>query len=299
MAGIMLFLEVQRGKAEMPKWSDKHRELGATTSCTIRATNKMANCGQKEADHRRNLIVGDSWFSSIKTAEAIYESGHEWIGIVKTSHSFFPKQDLETALKTWPGGMNLSLEATTSKGVKLIAVGYKYNSSKVLCFVATKNAGSTTPGDPYRARFLDDHDNLISRPVDRPELISKYFQRSNGIDKHNQARQFELRLEKHWRTQNAWFRLMTTKIGICVTDAWKGFRYAFQNRKNDEEITIREFADRLAFELINNNFGCGASDNKIQVLSPLTSPQRRSPRLMRLNKRQVDATIEGNLVLEI
>jgi hypothetical protein len=37
--------------------------------------------------------------------------------------------------------MNLTLEATTSKGVKLIAVGYKYNSFKVLCFVATKNAG--------------------------------------------------------------------------------------------------------------------------------------------------------------
>jgi hypothetical protein len=55
--------------------------------------------------------------------------------------------------------MNLALEATTSRGVRLIAAGYKYNSSKVLCFVATKKAGSTIAGDPYRARFLDDHDN--------------------------------------------------------------------------------------------------------------------------------------------
>ncbi len=92
--GIMLFLEIQRGKVEMPKWSDKHHEQGATTSCTIRATDKMANCGQKEDDHRQNIIVGDSWFSSIKKAEAIYESGHEWIRIVKTSHSLFPKQEL-------------------------------------------------------------------------------------------------------------------------------------------------------------------------------------------------------------
>jgi hypothetical protein len=195
--------------------------------------------------------------------------------------------------------MNLSLEAMTSKGVKLIVVGYKYNSSKVLCFVATKNAGPTTPGDPYRVHFLDGHDNLISWPVDHPELISTYFQRSNGIDKHNQARQFELRLEKHWRMHNAWFPLMTTIIGICITDAWEGFRYAFQNQKNDEEITIHEFADRLAYELINKNFECGASDNKLKVLSPLSSPQRRTPRLMRLNKRQIDGTIEGNLVVEI
>ena len=120
----------------------------------------------------------------------------------------------------------------------------------MLC--GNKNAGSTIAGDPYRARFLNDHDNLVSRPVDHPELISKYFQRSNGIDKHNQARQFELRLEKNWRMQNAWFHLVTSIIGICVTDAWKGYRYAFRS-KNEEEMTIRDFADRLAYELIHNN----------------------------------------------
>jgi len=161
-----------------------------------------------------------------QNCQAIHESGHEWIGIVKKSHSLFPKQQLESTLKTWPGGMNLSMEATTSNGKKLIAVGYKYNSSKVLCFIATKNASLTMPGDFYRALFLDDHDNLSSWPVDHPELISTYFQCSNGIDKHNQARQLELRLEKHWRTHNAWFCLVTTIIGVCISDAWKGFRYA-------------------------------------------------------------------------
>jgi len=118
--------------------------------------------------------------------------------------------------------------------------------------VATKNAGSTIADDPYRARFLDDHDNLVSRPVDHPELISKYFQWSNGIDKHNQAHQFELHLDKHWRTQNARFHLVTSVIGICVTDAWKGYRYAFRE-KSEEDISIRDFVDRLAYELIHNN----------------------------------------------
>jgi hypothetical protein len=126
--------------------------------------------------------------------------------------------------------MNLTLEVMTSKEVKLIAIGYKYNSSKVFCIVATKNAGSTIAGDPYRACFLDDHDNLASRPVDHPELISKYFQRSNGIDKHNQAWQLELHLKKHWRTQNVWFHLVTSVSGICLTDAWKGYKYAFRNQ---------------------------------------------------------------------
>jgi hypothetical protein len=80
-----------------------------------------------------------------------------------------------TAIETWQGGMNLSMEAATTKGVKLFAMGYKYNPSTVLCFITTKHAGLTMPGDPYRAHFLEDYDNLISRPVDCPELISTYF----------------------------------------------------------------------------------------------------------------------------
>jgi hypothetical protein len=89
------------------------------------------NCSQMEIDQHRNCILGDSWFASVKTAEAINECGHEWIGIVKTSHSLFPKKELEEKRKTWPGGMSLVMESATSKGVKLIAVRYKYNSSKV------------------------------------------------------------------------------------------------------------------------------------------------------------------------
>jgi len=44
----------------MPKWTEQYRELGATTSCSLRATAKMANCGQKIEEHCRNLILADS-----------------------------------------------------------------------------------------------------------------------------------------------------------------------------------------------------------------------------------------------
>jgi hypothetical protein len=123
ITGIMLYLEIQRGKAEMPTWSEGHRELGATASYSVRATKAMANCGQKEAVYRRNLVLGDSWFSSVRTAKAIHESGHEWIGVIKISHNLYPKKFLEDTLMTWPGGMSLCLHATTSKGVKLLALG--------------------------------------------------------------------------------------------------------------------------------------------------------------------------------
>jgi hypothetical protein len=143
-------------------------------------------------------------------------------------------------------------------------------------------------GEPYRARFADDFENLLSRPVDHPEIISTYFKKSNEVDKHNQACQFELRLKKHWRTQNAWFRLVTTIIGICVTDAWKGYRHAFHLSKRDEELPVHDFADRLAYELIHNNFPKDDSSTVAKALSPLMKPPvRRSPRRHKLGVRFV------------
>ncbi len=216
---------------------------------------------------------------------------------MKISHSLFPKKELEEKIKTWPGGMSSVMEFTTSKGVKLIDVGYKYNSSKVLCFVAKKSE-STLPGEPYRARFVDDFENLLSRPVDHPEIILKYFQRTNGIDKHNQARQFELRLQKHSRMQNAWFHLATAIIGICVTDAWGGYRYAFRSKKHEEELPICDFTDRLAFELIHNNSAKDYECISAKILSLLMSPIRRTPSPMD-KTRSVIGTIDLNFVVEL
>lgn len=263
VTGIMLYLEIQRGKDEMLKWSRMHRELGATTSCTLRAVIDTENCGQNCETHRKNLFYGDSWFSSVKTADAVIEEGHEWIGPVKTSHRLFPQKELEGKMKNWPGGTSLVMEGMSPQNNKILAIGYKYNNRKVLCFAASKNAGSTLPGEPYRARFLDDDENLVSREVERPQVISNYFKHSNAVDKHNHARQFELQLEKYWVTTNCWFRVITTIIGITVTDCWKAFRHA----KKGSKVTISEFADSLAYELLNNSFE--QNDVTSQYISPL------------------------------
>jgi hypothetical protein len=60
-------------------------------------------------------------------------------------------------------------------------------------------------------------------------------------------------------------------------DAWKGYWYAFHHSKKVDELPVREFADRLAYELIHNNFKAGDS-TVAKALSPLMkSPTRRSP----------------------
>jgi hypothetical protein len=216
--------------------------------------------------------MGDSWFSSVKTATKVMENGHEWVGPVKTAKRLYPKEELESRLENWPGGMHLVMEGLTPDMKTLLAIGYKYNSRKVLCFLATKNAGATTPGVPYRARFVDDNRNLVARPVERPEVLSNYFKQSNCVDKHNHARQYELRLEKLWKTNNCWFRIVTTIIGIVVTDCWKAYKYSCNDPKKDSEYTICEFADSLAFELVHNKFCNG--QQVAPTLSPLVEKQK-------------------------
>jgi hypothetical protein len=69
-------------------------------------------------------------------------------------------------------------------------------------------------------KYTDIYGNICTRYVDHPQVISNFFAGSNVIDTHNQLRQDSLKLEKKWVTQNPWFRLATTLVGINVTDAF-------------------------------------------------------------------------------
>ena len=78
--------------------------------------------------------------------------------------------------------------------------------------------GHTEEGKPYVAKWKDAHNNTRTRNVPHPDMISKYFGSSNVVDLFNQSRQFDLKLEKHWVTEDGYFRLITSLFGIVVTD---------------------------------------------------------------------------------
>jgi hypothetical protein len=82
--------------------------------------------------------------------------------------------------------------------------------------VATANAGSTRSRKKYEMKYTDDHGNVCVCLVEHPDIISNFFEGSNSIDKHNQSRQFDIALEKTWLTQDPYFRLATTLIGMNV-----------------------------------------------------------------------------------
>jgi len=117
----------------------------------------------------------------------------------------------------------------------------------VLFFVST--CGVTTPGEPYVAKFQDGNGNLAQRDIPRPALISNYFAHCNVIDVHNQQRQGELGLESKWETNNCWFRLITTIVGMVVTDTWLALRCAGVLKRHD---TVKTAVSLIVQQMIDN-----------------------------------------------
>ena len=251
--GPMIYAEVQEGKEGM-KHKPYFNTYGATSACVLRLSKGTKDNGQLHDKDVRNLFYGDSWFASLKTAVAVKEEiDSEFLGPVKTSHKHFPKRYLEETMKDWPPGSHMVLE-TTVRGNNYIATGYKYNMKKVLCFISTEGAGHTMPGKPYEAKWLDDNGRMASRQIARPHMLSEYFQYSNQIDKHNHARQSELAIEKNVITEDGYFRLFCTYLGITVTDAWKLYRHGLGEKCANKNMSILAFANILCKTHLLNDY---------------------------------------------
>ena len=90
-----------------------HRELGATTACTVRM-------GQRHKASRppgaaAGGLKGDSWFGSVKTAIELLRRGQEGVFQIKTGHRSYPKVFIEDAMKGMPGGVWLVMEGINKR----------------------------------------------------------------------------------------------------------------------------------------------------------------------------------------
>ena len=103
-----------------------------------------------------NLYMGDSWFTSLTMAQELKSHGNEVIGQLKASHGGYPKDFINEHLEDAPGGVHIVLKGTLPYGQEMVATGNKYCSKKVLYFLSTPGAGSTTPGEPYEMRYTDE-----------------------------------------------------------------------------------------------------------------------------------------------
>jgi len=253
--GVILFVEIMRARLVMHK-KQYYDKFGATVACTIRLMEGASYCGlldqervSAQQEQKKQKFCGDSWFASVCSAEQAAERNAEFVGPVKTNHKHFPKRDIEQKMENWSTGSYMVLKCNTPNGASLYAIGFKYSKDNVMSFICTENAGSTKKKQIYQVKYSDEFGNRLVRNVELPDVIGRYFSDAGVIDQHNQARQGELDLEYNWPTQDCWFRLNTTFIGFNTTDTWKIVK--FYTHSTD---TIKEFADVLASQCINNNY---------------------------------------------
>ncbi len=200
-------------------------EYGATASCCKRMVEGMS---QIHEDNSNELIIADSWFGNMGSLRAITEPDpltgmrRNVIFSIKTGTGLFPKKQIKNHLKDAPAGCHVIYRGVDHVSQQsLWAIGWKFNKSKVLTYLATDQAGSIAPAsDPYKVKFPDRFGNMRFRNIPRPGIVQKYYLHNNCIDVHNNRRQHNLALEKKWITTNPYFRFHTTLIGINTVDCF-------------------------------------------------------------------------------
>ena len=134
-------------------------------------------------------------------------------------------------------------------GRPLMTIGYKYNSRKVLGFIATEGGGSTEPGDPYLSCFLDIYSNVSDCPSVFPHLLVRYYNACNTIDNRNSMWQSDLVLDKYLVTQSGYFRLATTVVlGVGITYGKLLYCHVASEGNAEKKISMKEYNHRTVYD---------------------------------------------------
>lgn len=234
--GVCMTLEIQEGKRPMAE--KDFAALGASTAWTLRLCHPFIKNG--------SVVCGDSAFASVATAIEVKKGGGDFLGIVKTASSGFPKKAIRDHLEGKPRGSSVAYIATAS-GVKLLAMGWKDSTTKYLISTIL----NVTPGTPHqkpRYRLERGKTRRYFEEVPRPSIFHAYFRVANKIDLHNRIRQGELGLERVYHTTNWHSRIISTVLGITITDSFLLYR-----NEKDKGIHFRDYLSLLAKELVENS----------------------------------------------
>ena len=252
------------------------KDLRGTTACTKRLDTATKGSGQLKSN---DTYFSDSQFSSIKKSKGAMAEGVDYCRLVKTSHKVFCQATLEKLMKYWPGGSYLVMGSTprVPGGRPLLAIGYKYNSRKVLGFIATEWAGSNEPGNSYLSCFPDIYSNFYVRPVVHPHSLVRYLNAYHAIENKDRMRNLELALDKYWVTQKGYFRLATTvALGMGIVDGKLLYCHGVAEGNMDKKISTLEYNNRTVYDCFNNPFTADFGSPYLH-LPPITIYDRIHP----------------------
>ena len=103
--------------------------------------------------------------------------GANMVGMVKINTKGLFKDTIENLTKDWQGSSYLVLNRNyvVPRDRQLIAIGYKYNTRKVLSFISAEDIGRIKAGIPCLSQYPDLFANVEICPLVCPLIMSKFF----------------------------------------------------------------------------------------------------------------------------
>ena len=224
------------------KYRYRYSASVATTLHLVKSANEKRVPKEDRVDR---VVVADSWFASVSTAEALWdEFAIKFIGNVKTATRKFPVEDMRWMLHQGERG---DICVYTTDSGDLFGVGWHDHYYKT--FVA--NAGSTQWATPAKKKRQRDDGSNYYREVPRPEVCEIYYSANGKIDQHNRTRQYLLRLEKIWATKRWNSRFMYTVLcGMTCVDTFLTCASLVPDRHGETDGSFASFLSCLVDQIM-------------------------------------------------
>ena len=253
LCGMILNMEIVKGKAEEVKPKYWSKDVGACAATTLRLSEPWFGT--------QRVVAGDSWFASVSTAELLMKKGLYFIGDVKTgTKRFVPKAVYDEATAHENGAWATFTTELDHDGKKIPAYCVTHRRGESIHgFIAT--CGTTLSGNAVNVYFEDDEERLLTETVEyeltrkAPKVLNDFTAAQPAIDRHNRYRQHILAMEKRLPTNNYSFRFFTTMLGILFTTTFFAVRKWINARA---EFTAE--LDKLALALMTNAKAAAAKE---------------------------------------
>ncbi|KAK3250861.1 hypothetical protein CYMTET_39784 [Cymbomonas tetramitiformis] len=259
---IMFAFEIQEGK-ELDNLKKYVAEYGATCAMVLRLVEPYKSSGR--------VLVGDSWFGSVKSSLLLSEWDIFSVMNVKTAHKFFVKNQLLELLKTNSVGEAVSFSTTvllaSGKVSSLHAVGHKGpgrlnakrkkalgwgSDDKGVPLLLVTTCATTLPAEArsYQSSRPSESVAGMKEVVEKfcPQVEASYLYRSrySDVDKHNRKRTGTVAIHDVWRTQ-AWehrdFGELLAVMNVNGESSWTKWdsagRQALADQQSGRKVSAR------------------------------------------------------------
>ena len=272
-SGCGLRAEVQEGSPEHEK-QQYFDEYGHTIATQLRMLEPYFRTTTNPSMPDRALY-GDSWFTGVKSLEAIhwevrdvcvartvpFPTAHSspdqsgkclWpYGDLKTNTARFDKEKLAQHVGINSGDWATAtseVELPDGSKLQLFACAHR-RGGEIHTFLCT--CGCTTLGVPQRHKddelASSDSGYILCRKC--PKCCNDATLSQPKIDMNNKMRQFELAMERRFRTESWPFRCFIYFLGKMLVDTFRLHVYI----NKDKDLTWRAAVKRMAYAMLHNN----------------------------------------------